>query len=62
MKNRVDRAIEIISGYCSKVIKCDECRYGTINGECALMQCIPCDWGAEKMRGEDETDEGVGEK
>lgn len=50
MKHRVDRAIERIKGYCSKVITCSQCRYVDEDGDCPFAKSIiPCDW---KMNGQ----------
>ena len=45
MTDRVDKAFEIIKGYCSKQTGCDTCRFLTGNDGCYLMsRHVPCDW------------------
>ncbi len=53
MKDRIDKAVGIIRGYCVKVPHCDVCRY-TKTGECPLQSQAPCDWDPEKWRQERE--------
>lgn len=49
-KNKVDRAVETLMGYCSKVTDCDKCRFfkATDYDVCPFTQDIPCDWGMQK--------------
>lgn len=48
MKDRIDRAVNTIRGYCVKV-DCGNCRYGK-DGDCPLQAQAPCDWDPEKWR------------
>ena len=50
----VDRAIDTLRGYCSKVPTCGKCRFST-DGQCPFMQeTPPCDWEMDKRRQEKE--------
>lgn len=52
MKDRIDRAVDTIRGYCAKVTHCDNCRFrqGT-DGSCPFMvETTPCDWDMDKRR------------
>lgn len=52
MKDRIDKAVDTIRGYCAKVTNCDKCRYrqGT-DGSCPFMkETPPCDWCMDKRR------------
>ena len=53
-KTPVDRAIDILRGYCSKVPACGKCRFST-DGQCPFMQeTPPFDWEMDKRRQEKE--------
>ncbi len=44
----VDRAIDTLRGYCSKVPRCEKCRFVTPDGGCPFNQEIPpCDWSMD---------------
>lgn len=54
MRNRVDKAIATIRGYCDKVVLCDKCRY-SMDGGCPFTDsCIPSDWKMD-IRQEEKT-------
>ena len=49
-KTPVDRAIDILRGYCSKVPTCGQCRFRT-DGQCPFMQGTPpCAWEMDKRQ------------
>lgn len=44
-KDRVDKAVEIIKGYCLKHTNCEKCRFRGENGYCMFEGGdVPCDW------------------
>lgn len=48
IKAPVDRAIDILRGYCSKVAYCEKCRFVTPDGDCPFKQeTPPCDWSMD---------------
>lgn len=57
MKDRIDRAADILRGYCAKT-DCGKCRFGTPEGNCDLQDFPPCDWGQrEKLEQGDQSDD-----
>ena len=46
MNDRVDRAFEILKGYCTKKTNCNGCRFEDqkLSGRCILTRDIPADW------------------
>lgn len=52
MKNRVDKAIAVIRGYCDKMTSCDKCRYQTDSSqECPFTSFVPCNWEMDEKSG-----------
>lgn len=50
-KDRIDRAVETIRGYCGKVKHCDDCRFISEDGNCLFMDDTqPCDWKMDTTR------------
>ena len=50
-KDRIDRAVETIRGYCGKVKHCDDCRFISEDGNCLFMDDTPpCDWKMDTHR------------
>ena len=47
MKDIVDKAFEVLKGYCSKRTSCDGCRYDN-QGVCELNENVPVDWKKPK--------------
>ncbi len=52
MKDRIDKAVATIRGYCVKV-DYGNCRYSK-DRDCPLQTQAPCDWDPEKWRQERE--------
>lgn len=47
MKDRVDKAVETLRGFCLKRVACDGCRFNDEAYGCLLIrngQTIPADW------------------
>lgn len=50
-KDKIDKAVDIIRGYCAKVPHCENCRYIIGDGSCPFMQeTPPCDWDMDERR------------
>ncbi len=50
MKDRVDRAVEVIAGYCSKQVNCKKCRFSDKENNCFFMsdnEVVPMEWKEE---------------
>lgn len=50
MRDRIDKAADILRGYCCKVEFCSKCRFGTPDGDCTITAAPPCDWESSKQR------------
>lgn len=49
MKDRIDRAVDTIRGYCAKVKYCGDCRFMSKDKNCLFMNDTPpCDWRIDK--------------
>ena len=47
MKDRIDKAVATLRGYCCKV-NCGNCRYRTKDNGCPFQDEAPCDWDPER--------------
>lgn len=47
---RVNKALEIIKGYCGKQIRCEYCRFADENENCVLRDYAPYDWYAPERK------------
>ena len=56
MKNRIDRAVATLRGYCRKV-NCKNCRYRTKDNVCHLLGDSPCEWDPERWQRERERED-----
>jgi hypothetical protein len=41
---KINKAIEILKGYCAKQIDCKHCRFAYGKDICDLRDYAPCDW------------------
>jgi hypothetical protein len=50
-KDRIDRAVGTLRGYCAKVKNCNKCRFVTQGGECPFMlETPPCDFDMDDRK------------
>lgn len=55
-KDKIDKAVDTLRGYCAKVNHCDNCRYRQdTDGSCPFMvETPPCDWSMDNRQQEQE--------
>ncbi len=54
-KDRIDKAVDTIRGYCAKVKNCNKCRFVTPDGQCPFMlETPPCDFDMDDRRQQQE--------
>lgn len=57
MQDKVYKAVEIIKGYCAKVVRCEKCRFSNAEGGCLFAaEIAPCDWDLDKWKYVEETE------
>lgn len=59
-RDKVDKAIKTIRGYCGKVKRCERCRFRCSDGDCLFMKEFPpCDWSMDKINQRTDTEAGA---